>query len=153
MVAVSPDSAQAANQGWLARLQLGFSRRGEKSLLSRRKREGPLTLQRPFYPEGGVCHTYLLHPPGGVVGGDRLEIDVSVDGKAHALITTPGAGKFYRSAGDLARVRQRLTVADGGNLETVSMSLFRYYLLPFEVISILLLVALVGAVMLARARY
>jgi NADH-quinone oxidoreductase subunit J len=44
-------------------------------------------------------------------------------------------------------------VADGGNLETVAMSLFRHYLLPFEVISILLLVALVGAVILARARY
>ena len=117
MGALSPDGAQAMNQGWLARLQLGFSRGGEKTLLSRRKREGPLTLQRPFYPEEGVCHTYLLHPPGGVVGGDRLEIDVSVDDEAHALVTTPGAGKFYRSAGDCARIRQRLIVADGGGLE------------------------------------
>jgi NADH-quinone oxidoreductase subunit J len=51
-----------------------------------------------------------------------------------------------RSSGETAAL-----VAEGGNLETAALELFRYYLLPFEVISILLLVALVGAVVLARS--
>ena len=74
-------------------------------------------MQRPFYPESGVCHVYLLHPPGGVAGGDRLDVAVRVGQGAHALITTPGATKFYRSSGPQARVRQRLSVAPGGILE------------------------------------
>lgn len=75
-------------------------------------------MQRPFYPEGDrVCHVALLHPPGGVVGGDELRIEASVDIGAHALLTTPAAGKFYRSAGPFARQTQLLTVAAGAALE------------------------------------
>jgi len=76
-----------------------------------------LTIQRSFYPEGPVCHSYLLHPPGGIVGGDRLQVDIRVEDGAHALITTPGAAKFYRSAGATATVEQRLTVDAGAGLE------------------------------------
>ncbi len=75
-------------------------------------------MQRPFYPEGdSVCHVALLHPPGGVVGGDELRIAVALDADAHALVTTPAAGKFYRSAGPFARQAQLLTVAAGAALE------------------------------------
>ncbi|MBF0256921.1 MAG: urease accessory protein UreD, partial [Gammaproteobacteria bacterium] len=74
-------------------------------------------VQRPFYPEGALCHCYLLHPPGGVVGGDRLEIDVRVAAGAAALITSPGATKFYASAGEQARQEQLLRVAAGASLE------------------------------------
>ena len=102
--------------GWLASIRLGFSAPGEKTLLKERRHQGPLKVQRPFYPEGPACHVYLLHPPGGVVGGDRLNIDVDVQSGAHALITTPGASKFYRSAGPLALQQQTLQV-HGGILE------------------------------------
>jgi urease accessory protein len=74
-------------------------------------------VQRPFYPEGGVCHLYLLHPPGGVVGGDSLQVGVDVGACAHALITTPGAAKFYRTAGPRAGQEQLLRVSGGGLLE------------------------------------
>jgi urease accessory protein len=103
--------------GWQARLELGFINRGGRTVLAHRRRHGPLTVQRPFYPEGSPCHCYLLHPPGGVVGGDRLELTVRVGEGAHALITTPGAAKFYRSAGPRAEQVQRLSVDAGGVLE------------------------------------
>ena len=103
--------------GWHASLHLGFEPRGGRTVLATRRQRGPLAVQRAFYPEGDICHLYLLHPPGGVVGGDRLDIDVGVADGAHALITTPGASKFYRSAGPEARQHQRLTVGDGGTLE------------------------------------
>ena len=103
--------------GWRARLELGFEADAARTVLRHRRHVGPLTVQRGFHPEGAPCHSYLLHPPGGVVGGDRLELDVSVADRAHALITTPAAGKFYRSAGPWASQRQEFRVAPGAALE------------------------------------
>lgn len=102
---------------WEADLKLGFAQRGEKTILARREHRGPLTVQRPFYPEGGVCHVYLLHPPGGVVAGDRLSITANVERDAQALITTPAAGKFYRSGGGEAQQTINLAVAENASLE------------------------------------
>ncbi len=87
-------------------------------MLATRRHVGPLAVQRPFYPEGrGVCHVYILPPPGGIVGGDRLRVDVGVGAGAHALLTTPAATKVYRSAGARAQQRQHLHVAAGAALE------------------------------------
>jgi urease accessory protein len=102
---------------WLAELELGFSPTEAKTVLARRRRFGPLSVQRPFYPEKNVCHVYLLHPPGGVVGGDRLNIQVQCDQASHALITTPGATKFYRSGGEIARQTQQLSLENEACLE------------------------------------
>ncbi len=103
--------------GWQAELYLGFSRKADKTLLSSRKHRGPLTVQRPFYPEGGLCHVYILHPPGGIVAGDKLLIDIAAGQDSQALVTTPAAGKFYRSEGKLARQNVVLKVADEAVLE------------------------------------
>lgn len=112
-----PERAPALAEGWAARLELGLERRVGRTLLSHRRHTGPLGVQRPFYPEDGACHLYVLHPPGGLVGGDRLEIAVAVGEGAHALLTTPGATKCYRSAGAEAVQEHRLDIRDGGILE------------------------------------
>lgn len=117
MSAAALSSTTPLSGGWRAELALGFAARDGRTRLAWRKQRGPLAVQRPFHPEGEVCHLYLLHPPGGVVGGDRLEIGVDVAADAHALLTTPGATKFYRSGGDEALQHQRLNVADGATLE------------------------------------
>lgn len=104
-------------RGWEAQLRLKFALRAERTRVVERQRLGPLALQRPFYPEGGICHAYLLHPPGGVVGGDSLEVELQLDNGAQALVTTPGATKFYRSDGRLARQTQILRVQEGALLE------------------------------------
>lgn len=110
-------NALMQRQGWQAHLELDYQYRAEKTRLVRSKREGPLAVQRAFYPEGDVCHTYLLHPPGGVVAGDSLNIDLQVAQGARVLITTPGATKFYRSLGPTGTVVQKLQVASGASLE------------------------------------
>ncbi len=102
--------------GWQASLDLGFARRDERTVLARKRQYGPLTVQRSFYPEGDVCHLYLLHPPGGVAGADELKVDVNTRHDSHALITTPGATKFYRSSGPTAYLTQKFHLA-GGCLE------------------------------------
>ncbi|CDH47375.1 urease accessory protein UreD [Candidatus Contendibacter odensensis] len=106
------------SKGWQACLTLGFQRQGSRTILGSCLHRGPLQVQRPFYPEGeAVCHVAILHPPGGVVGGDELRFNAALDANSHALITTPAAGKFYRSAGPMAYQTQRLTVAAGAVLE------------------------------------
>ncbi|MCB2182603.1 MAG: urease accessory protein UreD [Desulfobulbaceae bacterium] len=104
-------------KGWTARLELGYALRQERTALISNRHIGPLVVQRPLYPEGGVCHTSILHPPGGVVGGDHLEIDVQTNEGTSVLVTTPGATKFYRSAGEPAMQKQRLTADNGALLE------------------------------------
>jgi urease accessory protein len=117
-VAAAPEPAvPPAEHGWRARLDLRFAPRALRTALVGRSHYGPLRVQKPFYPEGGACHTYLLHPPGGVVGGDGLEIGVSVDAGGHALVTTPASAKFYRSSGPWASQHQILRVAAAAVLE------------------------------------
>ena len=94
---MADSSAPQEEVGWHAELELGFVQREARTVLSHRHHQGPLRVQRPFYPEGGVCHVYIVHPPGGVVGGDRLELRVACGEGTHVLLTTPAAGKFYRS--------------------------------------------------------
>ena len=103
---------------WRARLDLELSKSNNRTILSHQKHHGPLQVQKPFYPErNGTCHVYILHPPGGVVGGDHLNIYVDVNSNAHALITTPAAGKFYRSVGPVAKHEQNIKVASKGVME------------------------------------
>lgn len=105
-------------RGWHARLELGFVASEGKTRLSRRWHQGPLVVQRPFYPEAnGCCHVYLVHPPGGVVGGDELELVARVAPGAHALLTTPSATKLYRSSGARATICQLLSLEAGATLE------------------------------------
>jgi urease accessory protein len=84
-------------------------------------------VQRPFFPEGpGVCHVYVLHPPGGIVGGDRLRVTADVETGAHALLTTPAATKAYRTAGAPSIVENVLRVATGGVLEWLPQETILY---------------------------
>jgi len=102
---------------WDAQLSLDFQRRDQRTIIARRQHHGPLVIQKPFYPEGATCHIYLLHPPGGLVGGDCLTLDINLQSDTHTLITTPGAAKFYRSAGAPATQSQNFTVANHALLE------------------------------------
>jgi urease accessory protein len=98
----------ATIRGWTARLDLEFAQRDGRTYLSRRQHIGPLLVQRPFFPEPNACHVYVVHPPGGIVGGDDLAISVRALDASHALLTTPAATKFYRCDTKRAHQRQRL---------------------------------------------
>lgn len=104
--------------GWEAELSLAFEVRQQRTVLAHSLHRGPLRVQRPFYPErDGTCHLYVLHPPGGVAGGDILRIAARLERGARVLITTPGAGKLYRSKGQQAHLCQELSIAAGACLE------------------------------------
>ena len=105
-------SAAIPIDSWQAELRLRFAEREGKTYLVERSHRGPLVVQKSFHPEGDVCHTCIVHPPGGVVGGDSLTLEVVADPNARVLLTTPAATKFYRSEERLATQTQRLTAAD-----------------------------------------
>ncbi|OZI19530.1 urease accessory protein [Bordetella genomosp. 9] len=120
MDALSPIVEAPHAGGWLATLGLGLARRHDRTVLARRRHVGPLTVQKPLYPEpdAAICHLTLLHPPGGLASGDTLRLDIELDADAHAVITTPGATKWYK-AHPAHPSRQELTirVADGARLD------------------------------------
>ncbi|MBD1910994.1 MULTISPECIES: urease accessory protein UreD [unclassified Leptolyngbya] len=94
-----------------------FSPSAERTLLARCSVQAPFKVQRPFYPEGNVCHVVTLHTAGGIVGGDRLSSTIHLQPNTHALLTTATAGKIYRSAGLESQLSTRIHVAAGACLE------------------------------------
>jgi len=113
--------------GWRGRLELRYWRDAEGRTLAHDRHEGPLRVLRRLYPEGpGICHHVVVHPPGGIVGGDRIEIDVALESGAHALVTTPGATRFYRSEGPQASQDCTVRLADGARLEWLPLEAIAY---------------------------
>lgn len=111
---------------WQARLSLQVRREGGRSV-ARFSHEGPLRILQSLYPEGdAVCHNVLVHPPGGLVGGDQLALDIDVGPGAHGLMTTPGAARFYRSDGPAAEQHTRIAVAQGGRFEWLPLETLCY---------------------------
>ena len=115
---------------WPGSLQLDYRRdalRGEARTVLHDRHDGPLRVLASLYPEvPSICHNVLVHPPGGLVGGDTLGIDVSLDTGAHALITTPGATRFYRTAGATATQRLNARLAAGARLEWLPLETIAY---------------------------
>jgi len=102
---------------WSARLKLDYTRSDERCVVFDRH-EGPLRVLASLYPESAqVCHNVLVHPPGGLVGGDALHIEVNLAARCHALLTTPGATRFYRSQGKPASQTLTAHAAGGARLE------------------------------------
>ena len=111
---------------WPARLQLDYSLASSRTVLHH-QHNGPLRILQSLYPEGdAVCHNVLVHPPGGLVGGDTLEISVNAAPGTHALVTTPGATRFYKSLGEPALQHTRIRIEGGARLEWLPLEAICY---------------------------
>ena len=112
-----PETPSPRRSGWPACLDLAFEQRNGTTRLISNRHSGPLRLIRALPVADGSCHAVLIHPPGGLVNGDTLDIGIAVGESARVLCTTPGAQKWYRSTGATARSTTALRVARGGVLE------------------------------------
>lgn len=112
--------------GWHARLALAYRRDQDRCAVDFRH-EGPLRILQTLYPEGpAIAHNVLVHPPSGIVGGDLLDIDIRVGPATHGLVTTPGATRFYRSAGEPAVQRAAVSLAAGARFEWLPLEAICY---------------------------
>jgi urease accessory protein len=115
---IASPAQQRLAKHWQAKLELGFCRREARSYLAHRLHHGPLVVQKSLHPEGeDVCHAVIVHPPGGVAGGDALQLCVNLDTGARALLTTPGAGKWYKANGSQATQTLQFHLSAGSGLE------------------------------------
>ncbi|ABM36321.1 urease accessory protein UreD [Polaromonas naphthalenivorans] len=111
---------------WNATLALDYTRQAEKTVAHFRH-SGPLRILQSLYPEGdGICHNVIVHPPGGLVGGDTLDLAFTAGAGAHGLVTTPGATRFYRSTGEPALQRTRLSLEAGARMEWLPLEAICY---------------------------
>ncbi len=111
---------------WQASLRLAYGHENGRSV-ARFLHQGPLRILQSMWPEGdGVCHNVLVHPPGGLVGGDRLEIEVRGAPGSHGLVTTPGAARFYRSEGATATQVVDIALEEGARLEWLPLEAIYY---------------------------
>ena len=114
------------HMAWPASLELDYTLQAETTV-ARFRHSGPLRILQSLYPEGaGICHNVLVHPPGGLVGGDTLDIKVTVAAGAHGLLTTPGATRFYRSDGSPALQRAAIMLAAGARMEWLPLESIAY---------------------------
>ena len=111
---------------WHASLQIDYSLQADRTV-ARYLHNGPLRILQSLYPEGdAVCHNVLVHPPGGLVGGDTLDISITAAPGAHALVTTPGATRFYKSLGDTALQHTRIRLESGARMEWLPLEAICY---------------------------
>lgn len=111
---------------WHAQLQLHYRRENGRTVLHH-QHDGPLRILKSLYPEGeSICHNVIIHPPGGLVGGDVLDVTVRVQAGAHALLSTPGATRFYASDNAVTTQRVRLTLDAGARLEWLPLESIAY---------------------------
>jgi urease accessory protein len=113
-----PAQRQIGFKRWQARLNLDFVNKNQRTYLAKNLHYGPLVLQKTLHPEGEqVCHGVIIHPPGGVAGGDELRLNVTLDDNSHALLTTPGAGKWYKANGRQASQYLQFSLQNSACLE------------------------------------
>lgn len=110
-----PDLQRVGRDG---RLKLLFCREGGKTILGDFFSTMPLSVLPPFYPDDSGCaYSYIINPTSGLVGGDRLVIEIALEEGAHAFITAPSATKVYKSSDHYSEHITDLWVKKQGRLE------------------------------------
>lgn len=124
-VLAAGDFRGRGRMGQHGRLRLSFRWQGERTILKERFASAPFGAVRANYPDGsGVPEVQITNPSGGVLGGDRLALEVDVASGASATVLTQAANKAYRGAE--ASQSAVLRVEDGAYLEYLPHHLIPY---------------------------
>jgi urease accessory protein len=104
--------------GRVGELRLEYAKRDHQTVITRSYCTTPWHLLPPIYlDETGAAYTLLVNPSGGLVGGDRLTIDMRLHKEAHVLISAPSANRVYRTEGKPSEQHIKITIGPGAILE------------------------------------
>lgn len=104
--------------GRVGELKLTYTKLDHRTVVSHSYVTTPWKLLPPIYlDETGAAYTLLVNPSGGLVGGDYLSIDMTVEQGAHVLISTPSANRVYRTEGAVSEQHVAVAVEPGAILE------------------------------------
>ena len=104
--------------GRVGELRLEYAQRNGRTIIARSHCRTPWHLLPPIYlDDTGAAYTLLVNPSGGLVGGDRLSIDMRLGEEAHVLISAPSANRVYRSQGEVSIQDIKITLGAGAVLE------------------------------------
>ena len=105
---------------WLPRtegtVRLGFARRDEQTQLDDLYQAGAARVRFPRPAAGAPPEAVLLNMAGGLTGGDRMSLDVTLGARAEATLTTAAAEKIYRARDGDATIGVKLALGAGARL-------------------------------------
>ena len=117
MIAEAPlDTARVGRDG---ALRLQFERRGTATVVAGCRYTLPLQVLAPLALDDPAAIVSILNPTGGLVGGDRLSIDVNLAAGTHAVLTTPSATRVYRTDAEEATQSVKLALGPRAVVEWV----------------------------------
>ena len=117
MIAGAPlDAARVGRDG---ALRLQFERRGAATVVAGCRSTLPLQVLAPLALDDPAAIVSILNPTGGLVGGDRLSIDVNLAAGTHAVLTTPSATRVYRTDAEEATQSVKLALGPRAVVEWV----------------------------------
>jgi len=92
-------------------LRLAWDVRGTRTRVASLYQRAPL---RVLFPDGDVdlpAEAVLVNTAGGIVGGDRLQVELKAEAGTCVTVTSQAAEKVYRAAHGAARIATRVEVA------------------------------------------
>lgn len=127
-----PDSfrkyGSAVGEKGMARMEL--RRIGDKTAINRLRTRAPILVQKALYPDSslpGMAHLYLMSSSGGILHGDRMEIDIIAGTGTSSHITTQAATKIYKM--DKGYAAQTVTICVDRNSY---LEFLPYQIIPFK---------------------
>jgi urease accessory protein len=100
-------------------LRLRFDRRPSGTVVTGCRYTLPLQALAPVALDDPAAVVSILNPTGGLVGGDRLSIEVEVTADAHAVLTTPSATRVYRTEGEDSTQSVKIAIGPRATVEWV----------------------------------
>lgn len=98
-------------------LTFSYDQHARQTRLARSRQQAPLRVIRPFPLPGGAALLHLHNVSGGVLGGDRLRLNIEVGPEASVQLTSVGATRVYRSRPASPPALQEISVrVDRGGL-------------------------------------
>ena len=91
-----------------------------RTVIAAQSFRAPFHVSKPYWDaDTRALIVQVVNPTAGILAGDRLESEITVQRDAALLVTTPSASRVFQMRGGKAECRQCFTVCSGGWLEVM----------------------------------